>query len=114
MPVTDFRKAPMVLLDDSRPAHRAGRSLLFTDPEQIIKARTLDEVGAALAAMDAALADGLHLAGWIAYECGAYFEPRLKPLMTGRADEPLIWMMATRHRTIFWPSRALKNWRPIW
>jgi len=95
MPVTDFRKAPVVLLDDSRPAHRAGRSLLFADPEKIIVAHTLDEVGAALEAMDAALARGLHLAGWISYECGAYFEPRLKPLMADRADEPLIWMMAT-------------------
>ncbi len=89
----------MVLLDDSRPAHRAGRSLLFTDPEHVIVAQTLADVGAALEAMDAALADGLHLAGWIAYECGAHFEPRLKPLMKARADEPLIWMMATRHRT---------------
>ncbi|WP_286830285.1 MULTISPECIES: aminodeoxychorismate synthase component I [Kordiimonas] len=96
----------MVLLDDSRPAHRAGRSLLFCDPERVIVAETLDEVGAALAAMDAALADGLHLAGWIAYECAAHFEPRLKPQMTARADEPLIWMMATRTRTELTPGEA--------
>ncbi len=104
MNVTDLRHAPMVLLDDSRPAHRAGRSLLFHDPETVIVAHTLEEVGPALEAMDAALASGLHLAGWISYECAAHFEPRLKPRMTKRADEPLIWMMATRHRKTLTPS----------
>ncbi|NVJ69601.1 MAG: aminodeoxychorismate synthase component I [Alphaproteobacteria bacterium] len=94
----DFRTAPMVLLDDSRPAHRAGRSLLFHSPEKVIVAHTLEEVGPALEAMDAALADGLHLAGWISYECAAYFEPRLKAHIKGLPEEPLIWMMATRQR----------------
>ncbi|TNE63239.1 MAG: aminodeoxychorismate synthase component I [Alphaproteobacteria bacterium] len=92
--------APFVLLDDSRPAHAGGRSMLFHSPEDIIVARTLDEVPGALARIDAAVAAGLHVAGWVAYECAAAFEPRLLSHMQQFADEPLVWMLATRHRDI--------------
>ncbi|NVJ99450.1 MAG: aminodeoxychorismate synthase component I [Alphaproteobacteria bacterium] len=98
MPAIDLRNAPLVLLDDSRPPHRAGRSLLFHSPEAIISAHKLEDVQPALEQMDQAVADGLHVAGWIAYECAAYFEPRLAPLITELPEEPLIWMIATRHR----------------
>ena len=96
MTLRDLRQAPFVLLDDSRRPHKAGRSVLFHSPEEIICARRLQDVGPALARMDACLADGYHLAGWIAYECAAYFEPRLRASMKAKAGEPLIWMLATR------------------
>lgn len=96
MTLRDLRQAPFVLLDDSRRPHKAGRSVLFHSPEEIICAQTIQEVGPALARMDACLADGYHLAGWIAYECAAYFEPRLRASMKAKAGEPLIWMLATR------------------
>jgi para-aminobenzoate synthetase/4-amino-4-deoxychorismate lyase len=98
--VPDLKQAPLVLLDDSRPAHRAGRSLLFSRPEEIIPATTLSEVPDALAALDAAYAQGLNLAGWIAYECAAHFEPRLATHITRMPEEPLIWMIATRNRQV--------------
>lgn len=97
MAAIDFRQTPMVLLDDSRPAHRAGRSLLFHSPDFIIRADTLGHVPDALDAIDRAVEKGLHVAGWIAYECAAHFEPRLSPVMQSKAEEPLIWMMATQH-----------------
>ncbi|WP_417451602.1 aminodeoxychorismate synthase component I [Kordiimonas sp.] len=98
MNIRDLRQAPFVLLDDSRPAHRAGRSVLFHSPEHIITANRIEDIGPALARMDALVAEGYHLAGWLAYECAAYFEPRLKKSMTARPDEPLVWMLATRAR----------------
>lgn len=104
MASTDFRAAPFILLDDSRAPHLAGDSYLFHSPEHIITARTLDEVGAALAAMDAAYAAGLHLAGWIAYEVAAEFEPRLAKHIRVHPEEPLIWMMATHHRIRLTPA----------
>jgi len=94
----DFRQAPLVLLDDSRPGHRAGRSLLFDRPDQVIVARSFDELPAAFAAMDAAYKGGLHLAGWVSYECARHFEPRLETCITETAPEPLVWMIATKHR----------------
>lgn len=101
---TNLRSAPFVLLDDSRTPHLAGPSLLFHSPDHIIQAKTFEEVPAALEALDAAHAKGLHTAGWIAYEVAAIFEPRLAPRMTRLADEPLIWMIATRHRDILSPA----------
>ncbi|WP_262691968.1 aminodeoxychorismate synthase component I [Kordiimonas aestuarii] len=96
MSIRDLRQAPFVLLDDSRPPHRAGRSVLFHSPDDIITAHRLEEVGPALARMDDAVARGYHLAGWIGYECAAYFEPRIKKRMGPLASEPLLWMLVTR------------------
>lgn len=95
----DLRRAPLVLLDDSRAGHLSGRSLLFDRPEHLIVARNFDDLPDAFAAMDQAYRDGLHLAGWIAYECAHYFEPRLRAHLRETSKEPLIWMMATPHRT---------------
>jgi para-aminobenzoate synthetase / 4-amino-4-deoxychorismate lyase len=54
--------SPYVLLDDSLTP--GGRSLLYTEPEQIIWAREPEEVDAALDAVSAGLARGLHAAGF--------------------------------------------------
>ena len=94
----DLRNAPFVLLDDGRARHLAGYSLLFHDPEFIITADDFAAVPEALAKLDAAVAKGLHVAGWISYEVGACFERKLSPKITGKAEEPLIWLMATKHR----------------
>lgn len=108
MSIRDLRQAPFVLLDDSRPPHKAGRSVLFHTPDEVIRADRLQDVGEALARMDARLADGYHLAGWIAYECAAHFEPKLKHVMKPRTGEPLIWMIATRQAKVL-DSHALAD-----
>ena len=87
--------APFVLLDDSRAHAQAGASLLFTDPLKIICARSIEEVPAALREIDEAVAGGLHVAGWIAYEVAAVFEPRVNAAIKSWPDEPLVWMMVT-------------------
>ena len=100
----DLRSAPFVLLDDSRTPHHAGTSLLFHSPDYIIKANSFEEVPAALRALDQAHSDGLHTAGWISYEVAAAFEPKLAQCLTSKATEPLVWMIATKHREILTPS----------
>ena len=87
--------APFVLLDDSRAHAQAGKSLLFTDPLKVICARSIDHVPAALEEIDEAVAGGLHVAGWIAYEAAAVFEPKVMKAIRSWPDEPLIWMMVT-------------------
>ena len=94
----DLRGSPIVLLDDSRTPHKAGVSLLFHSPEYIIRADRFEDVDGAMKAIDEAHAKGLHTAGWISYEVARAFEPRLARRITKKADEPLIWMMATAHR----------------
>lgn len=94
----DLRSSPIVLLDDSRPPHKSGASLLFHSPEYIISADTFEDVAGALEAIDAAHSKGLHTAGWISYEVAATLEGRIAKRITAKAREPLIWMMATTHR----------------
>ncbi len=95
---------PFVLLDDSRDAGCAGRSMLFYDPDHIICARTHADVPHALAQLDQAVADGFHVAGWIAYEAAAAWEDRVKNAVQHWPKEPLIWMLATRNRTDMEPA----------
>ena len=102
----DLNRPPFVLLDDSRSRDKAGPSYLFHSPSYIIQALEFDQITDAIAAIDKALADGLHVAGWISYECAAAFEPKLQNCINIKADEPLIWMMATESRETLQPSEV--------
>jgi para-aminobenzoate synthetase/4-amino-4-deoxychorismate lyase len=82
-------QTPFVLLDDARPGGSDAR--LYTAPARVIAAHRPDEVAPALAALDAAGAEGLHAAGYIAYEAGHALEPRLAGLSRSDADAPLLW-----------------------
>jgi len=93
----DLRSPPFVLLDDSRAPHQAGTSLLFHSPDHIITANSFDEIPAALSALDEAYKNGFYTAGWISYEVATAFEERIAKRLTRKADEPLIWMIATKH-----------------
>jgi para-aminobenzoate synthetase / 4-amino-4-deoxychorismate lyase len=68
----------LVILDD-------GARRVFSVPLAIIKADSAAEVPGALAAVDAALGQGRHVAGWLGYELGYALEPRL-----GGGDGPLL------------------------
>jgi len=61
----------LVILDDT-PRR------VFSAPSKVIEANNAAEVPKALAAMEAALAQGHYLAGWLGYELGYALEPRLK------------------------------------
>jgi para-aminobenzoate synthetase/4-amino-4-deoxychorismate lyase len=77
---------PFILLDDARPD---GTARLYTDPVRILAAETTADVAAALDALRAARAEGLHAAGYVTYEVGAVLEPR-----AGGIDppaRPLLW-----------------------
>ena len=60
-----------------------GPRRVFTDPSAIIRADAAHEVPAALASVAGALAEGLHVAGWLAYELGYVLEARLEPVRPG-------------------------------
>jgi para-aminobenzoate synthetase/4-amino-4-deoxychorismate lyase len=54
-----------------------GQPVLFESPSQILTARTVDEVPAVMAAVEQALRDGCHVAGWVAYEAASAFDSAL-------------------------------------
>lgn len=79
-----------VLLDNS--SGTVVPSLLFTDPVEIVEARTPGEVPAAFDRIEAGLKRGLHAAGFFAYELGYVLEPRLAALMPAARNVPLLWI----------------------
>lgn len=80
--------APYALFRDDR----AGTSLAFADPETLVVARTADEVEPALAKLEAHRKSGKWLAGYLSYEAGFVFEPKLRPLIEDGRETPLISM----------------------
>jgi para-aminobenzoate synthetase/4-amino-4-deoxychorismate lyase len=82
--------APFILFDDVRAG---GAGLLFRHGFKIIEARRPDEVKPALRLVREATAQGLHAAGFLAYEAGHALEAKLAPLSTSAAafDPPLLW-----------------------
>jgi aminodeoxychorismate synthase component I len=81
-----------VLFDDAR-VRGAASARLYRDPVATIVAHRLDEVQPALDRIADAREEGLHAAGYIAYEAGLALEERLAPLAAHRAqgDAPLLW-----------------------
>ena len=63
---------------------------LFDRPRAMISAGTAADVPAALAALDAARAEGAWVAGYASYELGYALEPRLAPLMPQGRRLPLL------------------------
>ncbi len=67
-----------------------GEGTCFRDAARVIEAWSADQVSAALAAVDAALAGGAWVAGYASYELGYALEPRLLPLMPEARRVPLL------------------------
>ena len=94
MPVTDkdcgiaALRAPFVLLEDRRGA---GQALLFADPAEIVVAGQLSDIARAFARIEAGLARDQHAAGFLSYELGYAFEPRLAGALPSERRLPLLW-----------------------
>ncbi|HEV2510667.1 aminodeoxychorismate synthase component I [Bosea sp. (in: a-proteobacteria)] len=81
-------RPPFVLLEDRSGA---GRALLFADPAEIVSATEPAAIAGAFARIEAGLKRGLHAAGFLSYELGYAFEPRLAGLLPGEPRLPLLW-----------------------
>ena len=82
-------EAPFVLFDDATPGRE--RVLRFGRPLTMIRAGGPDDVPDAFRAVEAALAAGHHVAGWMSYELGYALEPHLAPLQWPVRELPLLW-----------------------
>ena len=76
-----------ILFDDARSGGAKPR--LYCAPRETIVARRLDEVMPALKHVRAGVAGGAHAAGWLAYEAGHAFDPKLATSFR-EADGPLL------------------------
>ena len=76
---------PGLILEDA-----AGEALrIFVAPKAVLRADRLEEVEPLLAAIDAARQAGNFVAGYLSYEAGYAFEPRLAGLL--HSPRPLAW-----------------------
>ncbi|HTQ13665.1 MAG TPA: aminodeoxychorismate synthase component I [Rhizomicrobium sp.] len=78
---------PLVILDDAP----SGALRRYRSPLATVTAEHPAEVPAALTALEAALGEGSHVAGYFSYELGYALEPRLAPLMPRDRSVPLLW-----------------------
>jgi len=85
-PVDAPLTAPFVLLDD---AQAPARTRLYRQPVAVIETHDPAAVPAALDRLRAGLADGFEAAGYLSYEAGHAFEPKLGP--PPAIDTPLLW-----------------------
>jgi para-aminobenzoate synthetase component 1 len=67
-----------------------GAACAFARPARLIAATTPEDVPGALAALDAARAEGHWLAGFASYELGFALEPRLRPRLPALRRLPLL------------------------
>lgn len=84
-----FAPGTVLLHDTLAPG---GENLLFTAPREILIAHNAAEARAALDRLEAARAEGLHAAGYLAYELGFVFEERLETLLPPPGPTPLLWL----------------------
>ncbi|MCI9865401.1 aminodeoxychorismate synthase component I [Rhizobium skierniewicense] len=78
--------SPYVLFRDDK----TGTVTLFTEPDELIVANEAEDFFPALERMQTARASGKYLAGYMSYEAGYLFEPKLAPLAQVKRDVPLL------------------------
>lgn len=86
-----FDGGPFVLCEDARS--QDGLARLFRGPCETIVAHRLSDVAPALEALRGRMKRGMYAAGWLNYEAGLAFEPRLMARVGEHADRrgPLAW-----------------------
>nr|WP_184068622.1 aminodeoxychorismate synthase component I [Sphingosinicella soli] len=82
--------APFVALDDARGDGTAPFTL-YSGAHEIVTAMRRDEVRPALALLRRRVAEGRHVAGFLAYEAGHALEPRLAAIPQRDTEGPLLW-----------------------
>ncbi|MCK7614146.1 aminodeoxychorismate synthase component I [Roseibium sediminicola] len=81
-----FQPGSVLLLD----LLKQPEALLFQKPREIVTCTRLDDVAACLTRLEAAQAEGLYAAGYLAYELGFAFEEKLRRRFR-ETGEPLLW-----------------------
>jgi para-aminobenzoate synthetase/4-amino-4-deoxychorismate lyase len=79
---------PFVLFDDMRPGGAGAR--LYEQPVDEVAAWAMGEVRPALSRLRAAVADGRHAAGFVAFDAAYALEPKLRP-SARQGEGPLLW-----------------------
>jgi para-aminobenzoate synthetase / 4-amino-4-deoxychorismate lyase len=99
------RSLNAVLLETSRFDAANRHSYLFLDPARLILANRLEDIPGLFREIEAALAQGLWVAGYLSYECGYHFEqfPNIA------VPKPLAWFGVYTHAEVFDHCQAVHD-----
>ncbi|HEX9069681.1 MAG TPA: aminodeoxychorismate synthase component I [Ktedonobacterales bacterium] len=93
-----------VLLESARCDAENHHSLLFLDPVEVLRIDQVTDVGALLEHIQQVTERGYYAAGYLSYECGAFFEPRLRSPEARSSEQPcapLAWFGVYRAPLVF-------------
>ncbi|MEP2103912.1 MAG: aminodeoxychorismate synthase component I [Parasphingorhabdus sp.] len=99
--------SPFILLDDAREGGDAVPARLYSNPVEIVEARTADDLGAALDKLGKAKKRGLHAAGYMSYEAGLALEGRLVGHLPDDRNCPLAWFGLFKDYTLWEPDKVI-------
>ncbi len=101
--------SPFILLDDARDEGEAAPARLYSNPIEIVEARKLDDIGAALDKLAKAEQRGLHAAGYMSYEAGMALENRLAGHLPDDRPCPLAWFGLFEDYTLLQPEEVIEQ-----
>ncbi|MCF6215167.1 MAG: aminodeoxychorismate synthase component I [Emcibacter sp.] len=107
-----------VFLDNNRPPAKGRRidqatAYLFQNPLDLITANSPGDMGAAFEKIQDYLDAGYYIAGWISYEAGLIFEPKLAPLYRSPQDAPLLSFGVYKEQIKLTPQASEAHWAEI-
>ena len=89
---TVAKNSNSVLLVTSRSAHESRKSYLFTNPDEVFVAKSIEDIPPLLQKLDEAPRKNLYAAGYFGYECGYAIESKLLSIAPkGTSTTPLAW-----------------------
>ncbi len=107
-----------VFLDNNRPPAKGNRigqaaAYLFQNPLDLITANSPDDLSAAFEKIQGCLDAGYYIAGWISYEAGLTFEPKLAPLYRPPYEAPLLSFGVYKEQVKLAPQDSEAHWAEI-
>ena len=100
-----------LFLENNQDKNNSEAAYVYDDPIEVISATIPEEMDGALERIEHMLAQGKHVAGWISYEAGLYFESKLLELVPDELTYPLIYMGVYETRKILSFDDADHYWR---
>lgn len=102
----------LLFLEDNRHGKNSQAAYHYQNPEEVITAKTPEELFNAFEIIQQRMDDGFHVAGWISYEAGLCLEDKLISLLPTKLDVPLLKMGVFKGRDIIDDEGANQYWRP--
>ena len=100
-----------LFLENNQDIKNNEAAYIYEDPIEIITANKPSEIAQAFERVQCKLDENYHVAGWVSYEAGLWFENKLKSLLPEKPIVPYIYMGVYKERKILDGQSADHHWR---